>query len=358
MDDSKLKCRRLSTSSEIANQVRRSSISIIPPKYSDNTSNKSNNNLLSSFEENTGSCTVLTNINTQSSSSKPTSKNSSNTNINSELNTDNKNINKTNNQQIIENTCAPIISVSSVIDDVIIETKENYEKTITTTISEVKIIDSDKKIEQQEKLTGDQNNETSIAIKEETKTTVSIPDIIKTVSDVEKNDEEIIQDIDKSIPLPRLELAMAPLAVPDSESPCSEYNPDVSETQQVVAVIEKDENDQDNIKKDVIHIDIDKSELSENDKSKDATGDTKKDDNEIMDEIMEVKDLDKNNDQEQQQQQQTSHETTTTTTTSVSSQHQDKTTSSDEKELKTQKSQENSTSVDSKQKEICPWEDE
>lgn len=263
LDDSKLKCRRLSTNSELSKEVRRSSISIIPPKLSDvNINTSSNKSKLSSFQENTGSCTVLTTQPQQPPQQPPQPlMTSSNNNSSSDLiKTDNLNL----------NTGAIIISVSSVVDE------ENTAEEGANGPKEIREKESEGS-EKQDPCHEQEKGEETV-------------DDEKTKSDEDKRISEAKtksfdgDDNKKVLQVAKLEIAMAPLAVPDSESPCSECNPDLPDTQV-----------------EVIH------------------------EAKITDE----------------QQQNTSEDKQT-------------------KEVKSKKdeTEENATTDDSKQKEICPWEDE
>lgn len=193
LDDSKLKGRKLSTSIDVQ---RRSSISI-PPKYSEKPS-------LRSFEENTGSCTLLTTEISNNLSDK-----------------DNKNDSRS-----LENTCAPIISVSSVLDDSIQELSTDKEVSITSEMDTVI-----------EAFTETSNPNNSNDVKNESKEQQDEPkgsnsdlheDEIKLMDKSKESEGETSKDPKSST---KLELTLAPLAVPDSESPCSEFIPEVSEVQ-------------------------------------------------------------------------------------------------------------------------------
>lgn len=237
LDDSKFKGRKLSTASCI--EPRRSSVSIPPAKYSERPS-------VSSFEE-SGSCTQLV-TSTSDVSNNPSERDN---NEDDEISS----IAKTSSI-----SGAPIISVSSVLDDSVTEPSD------VSTVKEI---------------SGELLTETSTEDVTELKTEIEIP--------------------------------LAPLAVPDSESPGSDFVPDLPQEQleevdEVKEVESKEENKECEESKE--------KDTKESDGSKESNAKEKK----------EVKEKKK---------------------------------SKESKDTKSVEAKEvEASTLDSKQNEICPWEDE
>lgn len=274
LDDSKLKGRKLSTTIDVQ---RRSSISI-PPKYSEKP-------LLSSFEENSGSCTLLTAEISNNISDK-----------------DNKsNLNRS------ESPCAPIISVSSALDDSTHEAStekdslsSEVETVLEPTENELKKNQNEPKCNLESKSETESDTEVieevqkaleSDPIELESVSNVSeeVLKVLEEVQMVQEGDIDVLESVstipEDEINVPKISTSLpkvpecdskvpeglsklpkdqegefsgrlatlAPLAVPDSESPCSEVNPDFSESREVSQDEnkEKDNEEDDNKQKEI-----------------------------------------------------------------------------------------------------------